>query len=215
MTLVAQWRRIEGELPAQWRDATLALAVSDDARTARAAALLGPATPGRSGAGLVFATSRAGGAVGPDAVERLLRRLDDERIAGTLALVSAGERAEPEPQTVAAATLADAWDVALAGLPADWSDLHCELEVGSSDYLQRTALLLSPVNPTRVPERSAFRFRVARQFGYGASPEMTRRCLERVDADGVRGRLTILRALADTHNVATQGPVWYVDGKAV
>jgi len=44
---------------------------------------------------------------------------------------------------------------------------------------------------------------------------MTARCLERVDAEGVPGVLTILRSLSDTHNVATQGPVWRVDGKAV
>ena len=66
-----------------------------------------------------------------------------------------------------------------------------------------------------MPGRSAFRFRVAQSFGYGASPQMTARCLERVDAEGITGRLTILRALSDTHNVATQGPVWRVEGKAV
>jgi hypothetical protein len=214
--LVAQWRRIRAELPAEWRDARISLAVADESRLGRAAALLGPATPGRSGATLLFATSPAGGAVGPDAVERLLQRLDRERIGGTLALVSAGERpAEAEEPAVAAATLAAAWDVAIAGLPADWSDLLCALEVTSTDYLQRAALLLSPLNPTRDPARAAFRFRVARRFGYGASAQMARRCLERVDADGIRGRVSILRALSDTHNVATQGPVWYVEGKAV
>lgn len=216
MSLVAQWRRIQSELPAQWREARLSLTVPDETRLERAAALLGPASPGRAEGGLLFGTSRTGGAVGPDAVERLLRRVDGERIGGTLALVSAGERPAPEAQPpVAAATLAAAWDVALAGLPADWSDLLCALEVTSTDYLQRTALLLSPVNPTREADRSAFRFRVARRFGYGASPQMVRRCLERVDADGIRGRVTVLRALSDTHNVATQGPVWYVDGKVV
>ncbi|HWL32056.1 MAG TPA: hypothetical protein VNP89_00505, partial [Gaiellaceae bacterium] len=75
--------------------------------------------------------------------------------------------------------------------------------------------LLAPVNPTRVPGRSAFRFRVARRFGYGASPQMTRRCLERLDAEGIPARLTLLHVLSDTHNVATQGPVWRVAGKAV
>lgn len=213
MSLVAYWRRIASELPAEWRDARLSLTVSDPARLARAAALLGPATPGRSGGALVFATSRAGGAVGPDAVERLLRRLDGEGIEGTLALVSTGERAA-EP-VADAATLAAGWDAAVAGLPDDWSDLLVELELVSTDYLQRAALLLSPLNPTRAPEKIAFRFRVARRFGYGGSPEMTRRCLERVDADGIRGRVAILRALSETHNVATQGPVWYVGGKAV
>ena len=44
---------------------------------------------------------------------------------------------------------------------------------------------------------------------------MTRRCLERLDDDGIVGHVVVLRALSDTHNVATQGPVWYVGGKAV
>ena len=44
---------------------------------------------------------------------------------------------------------------------------------------------------------------------------MTRRCLERLDEEGITGRLRILRALSDTKAVATQGPVWYVGGKAV
>ena len=85
----------------------------------------------------------------------------------------------------------------------------------SSDHLERAALLLAPVNPARVPGRSAFRFRVAHTFGYGASPQMTARCFERLDEEGIPGRLTILRALSDTHNVDTQGPVWRVGGKAV
>jgi hypothetical protein len=215
VSLVAQWRRIQSELPAEWRDARLSLSVADDARVARAAALLGPAGPGRSDGGLVFTTSRGGGAVGPDAVGRLLQRLDGERIGGTLAVVATGGREAPAAEPVAAATLAAAWDVALAGLPADWSDLLCELEVVSTDYLQRTALLLSPLNPTRDPDTIAFRFRVARRFGYGASAPMARRCLARVDEEGIRGRVGILRALSDTHNVATQGPVWYVEGRSV
>jgi len=215
VSLVAQWRRIQSDLPAEWRDARLSLSVADESRLTRAAALLGPASPGRAGDDLLFATSRAGGAVGPDAVRRLLGRLDDERIGGTLALLSAREREPVAPEPVAAPTLAAAWDAAVAGLPADWSDLLCELEVVSTDYLQRTALLLSPVNPTRDPDKVAFRFRVARRFGYGTSPQMTRRCLERVDEEGIRGRVGILRALSDTHNVATQGPVWYVEGKSV
>ncbi len=66
-----------------------------------------------------------------------------------------------------------------------------------------------------MPGRSALRFRAARTFGYGASAQMTARCLERVDAEGIFGRLTILRVLSGTHNVDTQGPVWRVEGKAV
>ena len=61
----------------------------------------------------------------------------------------------------------------------------------------------------------ALRFRVARRFGYGASPGMVHRCLERLDDEGIPGELRILRVLSDTDPVSTQGPVWYVEGKAV
>ena len=44
---------------------------------------------------------------------------------------------------------------------------------------------------------------------------MTRRCFERLDEEEIRARVQILRALSDTNPVATQGPVWYVEGKAV
>lgn len=213
MRLVAQWRRIESELPDDWRDARLSLAVEDPAHLARAASLLGPANPGRSAGALVFAANRSGTGVSPEAVRRLLGRLDGERVSGDLTLVATTDRTAPEP--VAVPALAAGWDASLANLPEDWSDLLCDLEVVSTDYLQRTALLLSPLNPTRDPAKVAFRFRVARRFGYGASPQMVRRCLERVDEDGIRGHVTILRALSDTHNVATQGPVWYVEGKPV
>ena len=213
MRLVAQWRRIESELPADWSDARLSVEVHDEERLARAAALLGPTNPGRKERALLFAASRSGAGAGPEAVRRLLGRLDDERIAGTLTLLSTTE--QPVVELEAGATLAAAWETALTTLPADWSDLLCELEVVSSDYLQRTALMLSPLNPTRDPAKAAFRFRVARRFGYGASPQMVRRCLERVDEEGIRGRVAILRSLSDTHNVATQGPVWYVGGKPV
>lgn len=213
MRLVAQWRRIESELPADWSDARLSVEVPDEAKRTRAAALLGPANPGRRDSALVFGASRSGAGVGPEAVRRLLGRLDAEHVNGTLTLLSASEQRLAEPE--AAPTLAAAWKTALATLPADWSDLLCELEVVSTDYLQRTALMLSPLNPTRDPAKVAFRFRVARRYGYGASPQMVRRCLERVDEEGIRGRVAILRALSDTHNVATQGPVWYVEGKPV
>ncbi len=100
-------------------------------------------------------------------------------------------------------------------MPGDWSDLYGEVELDSSDYLDRAALLLAPVNPARDGNRVAFRFRAARRFGYGVSPEMARRCLERLDAEGTRGTVRVLRALSDTRPVQTQGPVWYVGGKSV
>ena len=213
MGLVEQWRRIRSELQADWGEATLNVTVPRADQRARAAALLGPASPGRLGDDLRFSVHRAGGGIGPDQADKLFGKLDDERIRGTVALVTVNERAEraDAPRDAAAAV----WDRALAGVPADWSDLLCELQLTSSDHLARAALLTAPINPTRVPGRSAFRFRVARTFGYGASPQMTRRCLERLDAEGIAAAPTLLHVLSDTHNVATQGPVWRVSGKAV
>ena len=193
--------------------ATLNVSVPRAEQRSRAAALLGPASPGRLGDDCA-AVHRAGGGIGPDQADKLFRKLDRERIRGSVTLVTVDERDEPvaAPREPAAAL----WGTgALAGVPADWSDLLCELQLTSSDHLARGALLTAPINPTRVPGRSAFRFRVARRFGYGASPQMTRRCLERLDADGIAGTLTVLHVLSDTHNVATQGPVWRVSGKAV
>ena len=213
MSLEDQWRRIEARLPEEWADAELALKVSNPVERARAAALLGPANPGRAGSELRFAAHRRGTGTGAEAVRRLVRRVDEAWIRGHLRLVDTTEI--PSEAEVDRGGLAPAWDGLVSGLPPDWSDLLCEIDLTSSDYLQRAALLLAPVNPARAEGGWRFRFRVARRFGYGASPEMTRRCLERLDDDGIVGHVAVLRALSDTHNVATQGPVWYVGGKAV
>jgi hypothetical protein len=189
------------DLPAGWADARLTLTVSAPSQRSRAAALLGPATPGVIGDELRFTISRSGQGIGPDQLTKLLGKLDGERIRGTLTLLDAAEAAAR--QEASRELLADAWAKAAAALPPDWSDLFGEIELASSDHLQRAALLLAPLNPTRVPGRSAFRFRAARSFGYGASAQMTARCLERVDTEGIAGRLTVLRVLSGTHNVDT------------
>jgi hypothetical protein len=44
---------------------------------------------------------------------------------------------------------------------------------------------------------------------------MARRSLERCDEEGIVGTVRILHALSETKHVDTQGPVWYVGGKAV
>jgi hypothetical protein len=214
MALVDHWRAIERSLPEGWGEARLRLTVQDEAEAARAAALLGPANPARRGTVIWFYVSRVGGGAVPDLVVRLLGRVEDDGIAGTLELVDVTEAAAQVPAR-RASTLVEKWDSLLAALPADWSDLFAEIELTSSDYLERGALLLAPVNPARAGKRLAYRFRVARRFGYGASAEMTRRCLERLDEEGITGEVQILHALSDTKPVATQGPVWYLGGKTV
>jgi hypothetical protein len=211
--LVDQWAAIQRDLPEGWADARLRLTVADARDCDRASALLGPANPGRRGKLLSFYAARRGTGPSPELVRRLLARIDSERIEGTLEFVGSSSpepAAQAEPRTFVAA-----WDAAVAALPDDWSDLYAEVELYSSDYLDRAALLLAPVNPSRYDGALAFRFRCARSFGYGASPEMTRRCLARLDEEGTRGSVRVLHALSDTRPVQTQGPVWYVGGRAV
>jgi hypothetical protein len=213
VALVDQWRAIVDGLPEGWGEARLRLTV-DPAQAERTSALLSPANPGRHGGVIGLSAARRGSGSSPDLVRRLLARLDAERIGGELELVRVGE-SEAAAERPRRLPLAEQWDAAVEALPDDWSDLYLELELASTDYLERGALLLAPVNPARFEERPAFRFRVARQFGYGASPEMSRRCFERLDEEGIRGDLRVLHALSDTKPVYTQGPVWYVGGKAV
>ena len=203
-----QFREVESHLPVDWADARLVLIVDDATRAERAAALLAPLGPGKAGPRIQLTVSRQGGAV--ERLRRLLARIDKERIRGRLELVtySAGI-VEPGEVRASWPALEEAWLSAVAALPADWSDLYAEVEMASSDFLDVGALRLAPLNPSRPDRGLAFRFRVARSFGYGASSEMAGRCMARLDEEGIRGRLLILWALSDTKAVATQGPVWY------
>jgi len=212
MGLAERWERISASLPDDWERTELRLAVPEQGSRGRAAALLGPLAPGRVGEELRFVVSRSSG-IGPEAARRLLGKLDDEGIAGTLALVESSAASVVAPH--APEELAPRWDELVSGLPADWSDLLCRVELASGDDLPRAALLAAPLNPSRPTREVGFEFRVARESGYGASPQMARRCLERIDDDGIPGRLELLRSLSDTHHVSTQGPVWYVGGKVL
>jgi hypothetical protein len=213
VVLAQQWRDLAAGLSPSWSRAQLRLTLEDEARAGRALALLGPAQPVRAEPGVLrFATARSGEAVGPEAVARLLARLDDETIAGRLELVGTEGGLVfrgPAPD----GSLAAAWDAELAKLPGDWSDLYAEVELLSSDYFDRASVLCTPLNPRREGSRVAFRFRSARRFGYGASPQMVRRCFERCDAESLHGSVQVLRALSDTRPVATQGPVWLAAGR--
>jgi hypothetical protein len=211
MRLVWQWINLERELPANWSELRLVLKVREQDAD-RAAALLGGANPLRSGDSLLLFVSRGGG-FGPEALRRALLRLDRQGIGGTLELAGATE-ADPTPES-GPVSLAAAWNGTVAELPDDWSDMYAQIVLRSSDHLERAALLTAPINPTRPGKTIALRFRVARRFGYGVSPAMARRCLERLDEEGIPGELNILSVLCDTDPVGTQGPVLRVGGKAV
>jgi hypothetical protein len=214
MSLAGQWSALGSELPAGWASVELRLELRDRDSATRAAALLGPAQPFRSEVTtLRFTSSRDGSAVSPDNLSRLLRGLDEARIPVTLTVA----RTDAAPDRVERPTspLAGQWERELSGLPADWSDLLCELDLVSTDYVEPAAVLCIQMNPRREGKRPALRSRVARRAGYGVSPEMARRCLERCDEAGIRGTVRVIWTLSDTKLVQTQGPVWYVAGRTV
>ena len=84
--------------------------------------------------------------------------------------------------------------------------------VAAANDVRRVALALPHVDEI---DSDGFDFRVAHKLGYGASPGMVRRCLERLDEERITGEVRILRSLADTEPVETQGPVWYIGGRSV
>ena len=214
MAAADQWAQIEEDLEAEWVE--LRLAFTPEGSFADAAAVLAPLQPVRVGDEFRFHVTRANG--GAERARNTLSRLDRKRLWGTLALIDvASDAAPPTAVTTPASalTLADAWDDALAKLPPDWSDVLCELQLDSSDHVPRAALHGAPLNPSRVPAAIALRFRASGKQGYGVSPQMARRCFERMDAEGITGRMVILNALSDADNAATQGPVWRVAGRSV
>ena len=220
MKLVDQWRTIEDSLPPGWGDVRLTLTTEQPSDLARAAQVLGSINVGKVGSALVFQVRRTAGPQGPHAAKRLFERLDRDRTwchlelshVEAAATVPAAPASEVAPADV---SVADSWDTALAPLPNDWTDLLCELEIGSSDNLDRAALLCAPLNPARDAPRLVFTFRCSGRSGYGVSRSMARRCLERLDHDGITGSTRVLRVLSDTDNVDTQGPVWLVGGKTL
>lgn len=217
--LVDQWQALERRLPETWESVSLRLRTEQPDEVGEAARILGPMNVGRVGSELAFSVHRAGGAAGPQAARRLFARLDEARIWCELeqeATVS-HETRPPREETPESPDLplAGAWDAVLDELPGDWSDLLCALDLDSSALIPRAALLTAPINPTRAPDRVGFTFRCARNAGYGVSPGMARRSFERLDAEGIAGRVEVLRAISDTDNVGTQGAVWYVGGKAL
>jgi len=217
MRLVEQWAALEPRLREGAAGARFLLTTNDDRRAARASALLAPLHAGRNGKEVRFSCAVRGPGPRPETAARLIRHLDREHIAGRLEIEEL-LAAPPEPDAEAEPDrplLVPAWDGQVGKLPPDWSDLYAEVALRSGGHLDRAALLMAPLNPGRFDASPAFRFRSARRFGYGASPGMVRRCLERLDSEGVEGSVTILFALSDTDPVGTQGPVWYLGGRPV
>jgi hypothetical protein len=211
VSVAQQWSSIGSSLPEGWARAQLRLELKDRDAADHAAAMLGPTGAYRAAPTvLLFSVARDGTATSPDNLSRLLRYVP----VGTLSL--SGSQATAQPAAArAVSTLTAAWDAALAGLPADWSDLFAEVQLTSTDFIERAAVLTIQCNPRRDGQRAAFRFRAARQAGYGVSPEMARRCFERCDEESITGSIVVLRVVSGSRHVATQGPTWIAGGRTL
>jgi hypothetical protein len=221
MALAERVDEILRGLPRDWERARLDLTLDEPEDADRAAVILAPATPGRSGAAFTIHVHEGSSGLSPTPglARRVCARLDDAGIHGRLRLVE-----HERPAAVAARApsveeerpgLAASWDALVERLPPDWSDLYAEIELDSSDYLDRSALLLAPVNPARADGTAGFRFRAANRKGYGVATVMARRAFERLDDEGLTGRLRVLRVLSHTNAPFSQGPVWREHGRAV
>jgi len=211
MRLSEQWSEVLAELPGGWRAASLELALDDPGSADRVALVLGPAAPGRQGSAFRVDVVSESQPYGTSAAlfRRVLLRLDKEGIGGRLTLASRPEAdGEDELSVAGPGALAAQWVGLLASLPPDWSHLLGQVELDSSDYVDRGALLMAPTNPSLRGGPSSLQFRAARTVGYGVSAGMARRCFERLDGEQITGQVSILHVVSDARPVATQGPVW-------
>jgi hypothetical protein len=107
-------------------------------------------------------------------------------------------------------TLVDAWDAAVAAEPDDWSHATVELVLADPERMEEAALLACAANPWHGEtwRTGILRFRVARTFGYGASAQLVRGLLGRLDGAQIGGQLRIVSSLDAVLPVSTQGPTF-------
>lgn len=89
--------------------------------------------------------------------------------------------------------LAQQWRQIQAQLPENWAEARLDLTIADPRQARRVAALLGPLTPGSAG--AVMRVFSARG-GAGPSPEQVRRCLERLDAERIEGRLELVSASA-------------------
>jgi hypothetical protein len=83
----------------------------------------------------------------------------------------------------------------LGTLPPDWTDLEVDMRIADMSQYVDTAVALSQVNAQvyQHPEADSWHWRllVAHSFGHAAAAETVMGVLEKLDADGVVGKLRV------------------------
>ena len=203
MALVKDWQRAEAALPASWADAQVELTLEADGEAERAIALLAPLQPLRTGPDTVALRIVRGGdgpsAAGLAAGARPPRRGAAPRDAGGRRGRGARARSRAARRDAGGVPARVVGRRARPRLPADWSDLLGEIELGSSDYLEPGAVLARADQPApdrrqpapAVPQREpASATAPRRAWSAAASSAATR--------PGCAGASRVLRVLSDT-----------------
>ena len=88
--------------------------------------------------------------------------------------------------------LADDFQGILDSLPADWTDIVCDLRLADEDDYVDAAVLLSQANaqPYSLAEWH-FRINVAHSFGHAAAAETVKGTLALLDEEGIEGELVL------------------------
>jgi hypothetical protein len=85
--------------------------------------------------------------------------------------------------------LVEQWNQVQSGLDPSWSDVRLSLRIDNERARERAVTLLAPAGPGR--SGVMVRFYVTRS-GRGLGPEAARRLLGRIDAERIRGQLTLM-----------------------
>ena len=85
--------------------------------------------------------------------------------------------------------LVEQWNQVQSGLDPRWSDVRLSLRIDNERARERAVALLAPAGPGR--SGVMVRFYVTRSGG-GFGPEAARRLLGRIDAERIRGQLTLM-----------------------
>ena len=221
MGLVAQWSGIADGLPERWADVQLRLSLDRPETANRAAVLLGPIGPGRAGgraaaldlggrqrpgpAPPAAGTPRRRGHPGLARADLRDRRPDRGR---------ARRRSRRRSRGVCTARgrLGGARRVVAGRLerPALHARAAVDGRPAPGRARDRAPQPLAPRSRSRLP----FPCR-AEATATAPRPEMAQRCLARLDERTIPGQLRLVEALSDTRPVATQGPTFIVDNRAV
>ena len=88
--------------------------------------------------------------------------------------------------------LADDFLELVDSLPADWTDIVCDLRIADEDRYVDAAVLLTQINAQPYSKADwHWRLNVAHRFGHAAAAETVRGVLARLDGEGIVGEMVL------------------------